>query len=144
MTENIVHLVLARLPGAPAGTLGLSLFVAPKFLVNPDGTLGPRNDLRCASIEHKLGIHASPTCVMVYGDTEGAKAWLVGEENRGLAAMFVMMNAARLAVGTQGLRLASAPTRRPSPSRASGGKAADRTAATAWSRSSSTPTCGVC
>ncbi len=105
MTENIVHLVLARLPGAPAGTRGLSLFVAPKFLVNPDGSLGPRNDLRCASIEHKLGIHASPTCVMVYGDTEGAKAWLVGEENRGLAAMFVIMNAARLAVGTQGVAI---------------------------------------
>jgi acyl-CoA dehydrogenase len=103
MAENIVHLVLARLPDAPPGTRGLSLFLAPKFLVNPDGSLGPRNDLRCASIEHKLGIHASPTCVMLYGENEGAKAWLVGEENRGLAAMFVMMNAARLAVGTQGV-----------------------------------------
>jgi acyl-CoA dehydrogenase len=103
MVENIVHLVLARLPDAPAGTRGLSLFLAPKFLVNPDGSLGPRNDLRCASIEHKLGIHASPTCVMIYGENEGAKAWLIGEENRGLAAMFVMMNAARLAVGTQGV-----------------------------------------
>ncbi len=106
MAENIVHLVLARLPGAPAGTRGLSLFVAPKYLVNPDGSLGPRNDLRCASIEHKLGIHASPTCVMLYGESEGAKAWLVGEENHGLAAMFVMMNAARLAVGTQGVAIA--------------------------------------
>ncbi len=105
MAENIVHLVLARLPGAPAGTRGLSLFVAPKFLVNPDGSLGAHNDLRCASIEHKLGIHASPTCVMLYGESEGAKAWLVGEENRGLAAMFVMMNAARLAVGTQGVAI---------------------------------------
>ena len=105
MAENIVHLVLARLSGAPAGTHGLSLFVAPKFLVNADGSLGPRNDLRCASIEHKLGIHASPTCVMVYGENEGAKAWLIGEENRGLAAMFVMMNAARLAVGTQGVAI---------------------------------------
>ena len=105
MAENIVHLVLARLPGAPAGTRGLSLFVAPKFLVNPDGSLGARNDLRCASIEHKLGIHASPTCVMLYGESEGAKAWLVGEENHGLAAMFVMMNAARLAVGTQGVAI---------------------------------------
>ena len=105
MAENIVHLVLARLPGAPAGTRGLSLFVAPKFLVNPDGSLGARNDLRCASIEHKLGIHASPTCVMLFGESEGAKAWLVGEENRGLAAMFVMMNAARLAVGTQGVAI---------------------------------------
>jgi len=105
MAENIVHLVLARLPGAPAGTRGLTLFLAPKFLVNDDGSLGPRNDLRCAGIEHKLGIHASPTCVMVYGDNEGAKAWRVGEENRGLAAMFVMMNAARLAVGTQGVAI---------------------------------------
>ena len=105
MAENIVHLVLARLPGAPAGTRGLSLFLAPKFLVNADGSLGQRNDLRCASIEHKLGIHGSPTCVMVYGDNEGAKAWLIGEENRGLAAMFVMMNAARLAVGTQGVAI---------------------------------------
>jgi acyl-CoA dehydrogenase len=105
MAENIVHLVLARLPGAPAGTRGLSLFLAPKFLVNADGSLGERNDLRCAGIEHKLGIHASPTCVMVYGDNDGAKAWLVGEEHRGLAAMFVMMNAARLAVGTQGVAI---------------------------------------
>ncbi len=103
MAENIVHLVLARLPGAPAGTRGLSLFLAPKYLVRPDGSPGERNDLRCASIEHKLGIHASPTCVMAYGDNGGAKAWLIGEENRGLAAMFVMMNAARLAVGTQGV-----------------------------------------
>jgi 3-(methylsulfanyl)propanoyl-CoA dehydrogenase len=106
MAENIVHLVLARLPGAPAGTRGLSLFLAPKFLVNADRSLGPRNDLRCAGIEHKLGIHASPTCVMVYGDNGGAKAWLIGEENRGLAAMFTMMNAARLAVGVQGVAIA--------------------------------------
>ena len=105
LAENIIHFVLARLPGAPAGTRGLSLFLAPKFLVNSDGSLGQRNDLRCAGIEHKLGIHGSPTCVMVYGDNEGAKAWLVGEENRGLAAMFVMMNAARLAVGTQGVAI---------------------------------------
>ena len=105
MAENIVHLVLARLPGAPAGTRGLSLFLAPKFLVNAEGSVGERNDLRCAGIEHKLGIHGSPTCVMVYGDNDGAKAWLIGEENRGLAAMFVMMNAARLAVGTQGVAI---------------------------------------
>ena len=105
MAENIVHLVLARLPGAPAGTRGLTLFLAPKFMANDDGSLGERNDLRCAGIEHKLGIHASPTCVMVYGDMHGAKAWRVGEENRGLAAMFVMMNAARLAVGTQGVAI---------------------------------------
>jgi acyl-CoA dehydrogenase len=106
MAENIVHLVLARLPGAPAGTRGLSLFLAPKFLVKADHSIGERNDLRCAGIEHKLGIHGSPTCVMVYGDNEGAKAWLIGEENRGLNAMFVMMNAARLAVGTQGVAIA--------------------------------------
>jgi acyl-CoA dehydrogenase len=105
MAENIVHLVLARLPNAPAGTRGLSLFLVPKILVNPDGSLGERNDLRCAGIEHKLGIHASPTCVMVYGDNEGAHGWLVGAENRGLNAMFVMMNAARLAVGAQGVAI---------------------------------------
>ena len=105
MAENIVHLVLARLPDAPPGTRGLSLFLAPKFLVNEDGSPGARNDVRCASIEHKLGIHGSPTCVMIYGEKDGAKAWLVGEENRGLAAMFVMMNAARLAVGTQGVAI---------------------------------------
>src|SRR6202041_1787484 len=105
MAENIVHFVLARLPGAPAGTRGLSLFLAPKFLVNADGSLGQRNDLRCAGIEHKLGIHGSPTCVMVYGDNEGAKAWLGGEENGGLAAMFGMMTPRRLAVGTQGVAI---------------------------------------
>jgi len=105
LADNIVHLVLARLPDAPPGTRGISLFLAPKFLVEPDGSLGARNDLRCASIEHKLGIHASPTCVMVYGDAGGAAAYLVGEENRGLAAMFVMMNAARLGVGLQGVAI---------------------------------------
>ena len=105
MAENIVHFVLARLPDAPPGTRGISLFLAPKYLANPDGSPGERNDLRCGGIEHKLGIHASPTCVMLYGENEGAKAWLVGEENRGLAAMFLMMNAARLAVGTQGVAI---------------------------------------
>ena len=104
--DNIVHLVLARLPDAPAGTRGLSLFLVPKFLVKPDGSLGARNDVRCASIEHKLGIHASPTCVMIYGDNGGATGFLVGEENRGLAAMFVMMNSARLGVGLQGVAVA--------------------------------------
>jgi len=103
MAENIVHFVLARLPDAPPGTRGISLFLAPKYLANPDGSLGDRNDLRCGGIEHKLGIHGSPTCVMLY---EGAKAWLVGEENRGLAAMFLMMNAARLAIGAQGVAIA--------------------------------------
>ena len=102
---NIVHLMLARLPDAPAGTRGLSLFLVPKFLVKPDGSLGDRNDVRCVSIEHKLGIHASPTCVMIYGDHGGATGWLVGQENRGLAAMFVMMNSARLGVGLQGVAI---------------------------------------
>jgi acyl-CoA dehydrogenase len=105
LADNIVHLVLARLPDAPPGTRGLSLFLVPKFLVKPDGSLGARNDARCASIEHKLGIHASPTCVMIYGDGGGATGWLVGEENRGLAAMFVMMNSARLAIGMQGVAI---------------------------------------
>src|SRR5215210_636991 len=105
LADNIVHLVLARLPDAPPGTRGISLFLVPKVL--PDGT---RNDLRCHSIEHKLGIHASPTCTMVYGDAGGATAWLVGEENRGLACMFTMMNNARLAVGLQGVGIAERAT----------------------------------
>jgi len=105
MASNIVHLVLARLPDAPAGTKGISLFVVPKFLVNDDGGLGARNDLRCVSLEHKLGIHASPTCVMSYGDNGGAIGTLVGEENRGLEAMFIMMNVARLHVGLQGVAI---------------------------------------
>ena len=144
LAENIVHFVLARLPDAPAGTRGLSLFLAPKFLVNADGSLGERNDLRCACIEHKLGIHGSPTCVMVYGDNDGAKAWLVGEENRGLAAMFVMMNAARLASARKGSPSATAPISRRSNTPASAGRAAAPKAATAWRRSSSTPTCSAC
>ncbi len=106
LTDNIVHLVLARLPDAPAGTRGISLFVVPKFLVNADGSLGARNDVRCTGVEHKLGIHGSPTCTMTYGDDGGAIGWLVGEENRGLACMFTMMNNARLAVGIQGLGVA--------------------------------------
>ncbi|WP_282607102.1 acyl-CoA dehydrogenase C-terminal domain-containing protein [Pelagibius sp. Alg239-R121] len=105
-TENIIHLVLARLPDAPAGTKGISLFIVPKFLVNADGTLGQRNDLRCVSLEHKLGIHASPTCVMAYGDSGGAVGYLVGEENNGMACMFTMMNNARLSVGVQGVAIA--------------------------------------
>ncbi|MGY2047219.1 acyl-CoA dehydrogenase [Methylobacterium sp. JK268] len=100
-TDNIVHLVLARLPDAPAGTRGISLFLVPKVL--PDGS---RNDLRCAGLEHKLGIHGSPTCTMVYGEHEGAVGWLVGEENRGLNCMFTMMNNARLCVGLQGVGIA--------------------------------------
>jgi acyl-CoA dehydrogenase len=106
MTDNIVHLVLARLPDAPPGTRGISLFLVPKFLVLLDGSRGPRNDLRCTGIEHKLGIHASPTCSMVFGDEVGAVGYLVGEENRGLACMFTMMNNARLGVGLQGVAIA--------------------------------------
>jgi acyl-CoA dehydrogenase len=110
LTDNIVHFVLARLPDAPSGTRGISLFAVPKFLVNADGSLGARNDLRCHSIEHKLGIHGSPTCTMVYGDQGGAVGYLVGEENRGLACMFTMMNNARLAVGLQGVAIAERAT----------------------------------
>lgn len=106
MSENIMHLVLARTPDAPAGVKGISLFVVPKKLVNEDGSLGAANDLRAVSLEHKLGIHASPTCVMAYGDNEGAVGYLVGEENRGLEYMFVMMNRARFEVGMQGVSMA--------------------------------------
>src|SRR5262249_48352723 len=106
MAENIVHLVLARLPNAPAGTRGISLFLVPKYSVNPDGTLGPRNDVDCASLEHKLGIHASPTCVMTFGEKDGAVGYLVGEPNHGLAHMFTMMNEARQKVGIQGIGIA--------------------------------------
>ncbi|NYJ11257.1 acyl-CoA dehydrogenase [Rhizobium leguminosarum] len=115
--DNIIHLVLARLPDAPAGTRGISLFLVPKFLVNDDGSLGARNDLFCHSLEHKLGIHGSPTCTMIYGDgrfgdEKGAVGWLVGEENKGLACMFTMMNNARLAVGMQGVAIAEAATQK--------------------------------
>jgi len=106
MAENIVHLVLARVQGAPEGVKGISLFVVPKFLVNPDGGLGARNDAHCVSIEHKLGIKASPTAVLQFGDHGGAIGYLVGEENRGLEYMFIMMNAARYAVGMQGIAIA--------------------------------------
>ncbi len=100
LTENIIHLVLAKTPGAPESSKGISLFIVPKVLVNDDGSLGQRNAVSCGSIEHKMGIHANATCVMNY---DGAKGWMVGEENKGLAAMFIMMNAARLGVGIQGL-----------------------------------------
>ncbi len=103
MADNIVHLVLARLPDAPAGVKGISLFIVPKFLVNADGSLGARNDVRCVSLEHKLGIHGSPTAVMSFGDNEGAVGYLVGEANKGLAYMFTMMNHARLGVGIEGM-----------------------------------------
>ena len=106
MAENIVHLVLARCPGSPEGVKGISLFVVSKFLVNDDGSLGARNDVQCVSIEHKLGIKASPTAVLQFGDEGGAVGYLVGEENRGLEYMFIMMNAARFAVGMQGVAIA--------------------------------------
>src|SRR5688572_5977983 len=105
-TRNIVHLVLARIDGAPGGVKGISLFVVPKFLPRADGSPGERNDVHCLSIEHKLGIHASPTCVMAYGQKDGAIGYLVGEANAGLKHMFIMMNAARLAVGLEGYGLA--------------------------------------
>jgi alkylation response protein AidB-like acyl-CoA dehydrogenase len=106
MAENIVHLVLARVTGAPEGVKGISLFVVPKFMVNTDGSLGARNDVHCVSIEHKMGIKASPTAVLQFGDHGGAIGYLVGEENRGLEYMFIMMNAARFGVGVQGIAIA--------------------------------------
>ncbi len=106
MADNIVHLVLARTPDAPEGVKGISLFIVPKFMVNADGSLGARNDVHCVSIEHKLGIKASPTAVLQFGDHGGAVGYLVGEENRGLEYMFIMMNAARFAVGMQGVSVA--------------------------------------
>ena len=106
MAENIVHMVLARTPEAPPGARGISLFLVPKHLVNKDGSLGPHNDLRCVSVEEKLGIHASPTCVLAFGDNEGAVGTLIGEENQGLRAMFTMMNNARLSVGLEGVAIA--------------------------------------
>jgi len=110
MTDNIIHLVLARLPDAPEGTRGISLFAVPKYLVNEDGTLGARNDVKCLKLEEKLGIHASVTAVMAYGEDEGAIGYLVGEENRGLNCMFTMMNQARLLVGVQGIGVAERAT----------------------------------
>jgi 3-(methylthio)propanoyl-CoA dehydrogenase len=106
LTDQIVHLVLARVPDAPVGTRGISCFIVPKFLVNQDGSLGCRNDVRCVSIERKLGIHASPTCVMSYGDEGGAVGYLIGEANQGMRYMFTMMNTARLSVGLEGLSVA--------------------------------------
>jgi acyl-CoA dehydrogenase len=109
-TENIIHFVLARLPDAPPGTRGISLFLVPKFLLKADGSLGARNDVRAHSVEHKLGIHGSPTCTMIFGDSGGAAGFLIGEENAGMACMFTMMNRARLAVGLQGVGVAECAT----------------------------------
>ncbi len=106
LTDNIIHLVLARTPDAPIGTKGISLFIVPKYLVNDDGSIGEANDVKCISLEHKLGIHASPTCVLQFGDNEGALGYLVGDENSGMRYMFTMMNQARLAVGLEGLAVA--------------------------------------
>jgi hypothetical protein len=106
MTDNIVHFVLARLPDAPAGTKGISLFLIPKFMVNADGSLGARNDIYPSGVEHKLGMHASPTCTMTMGDKGGAVGYLIGEENRGMLCMFTMMNQARLGVGLEGVGIA--------------------------------------
>ena len=110
MTDNIIHLVLARTPNAPEGTKGISLFLVPKFMVNDDGSLGAANDVKCIGLEEKLGIHASPTCVMAFGEGGGATGWLVGPENGGMACMFTMMNNARLHVGLQGVGVAEAAT----------------------------------
>ena len=110
LTENIIHFVLARLPDAPPGTRGISLFLVPKFLPNADGSPGKRNDVRAHSVEHKLGIHGSPTCTMILGDEGGAVGFLIGEENAGMACMFTMMNRARLAIGVQGVGIAEAAT----------------------------------
>ncbi|PIW06523.1 MAG: acyl-CoA dehydrogenase, partial [Comamonadaceae bacterium CG17_big_fil_post_rev_8_21_14_2_50_60_13] len=106
MADNIIHLVLARVVGAPEGVKGISLFVVPKFMVGKDGAIGARNDVQCVSIEHKMGIKASPTCVLQFGDHGGAVGYLVGQENRGLEYMFIMMNAARYGVGVQGIAIA--------------------------------------
>nr|WP_237451887.1 acyl-CoA dehydrogenase [Qipengyuania oceanensis] len=110
LAENIIHLVLARTPDAPEGSRGISLFVVPKYHVKADGSLGPKNDLKCVSLEHKLGINASPTCVMSYGDNDECIGEIVGEENRGLAAMFTMMNNARINVGNQGVQICERAT----------------------------------
>ena len=110
LTDNIIHFVLARLPDAPPGTRGISLFLVPKFLLNADGSPGKRNDVRAHSVEHKLGIHGSPTCTMIFGDQGGATGFIIGEENSGMACMFTMMNRARLAVGLQGVGVAERAT----------------------------------
>jgi acyl-CoA dehydrogenase len=110
LTDNIIHFVLARLPDAPPGTRGISLFLVPKFLLNADGSPGVRNDVRAHSVEHKLGVHGSPTCTMIFGDQGGATGFIIGKENAGMAAMFTMMNRARLAVGLQGVGVAEHAT----------------------------------
>ena len=145
MAENIVHLVLARVAGAPEGVKGISLFVVPKFLVNSDGSLGARNDAHCVSIEHKMGIKASPTAVLQFGDHGGAIGYLVGEENRGLEYMFIMMNAARYGVGVQGIAVAERATNAPCSTLAIGCKVGRWMAACrARPASSTTRMCAAC
>lgn len=111
LTDNIIHIMLARTADAPSGIKGLSLFMVPKFIVNPDGSLGARNDVHCAGIEHKMGINGSATCTLAIGDNEGAQAWIIGEEGEGIIRMFHMMNEARIGVGVQGLAVAAATTK---------------------------------
>ena len=146
LADNIVHLVLARTPDAPPGTRGISCFLVPKHLLGADGSVGARNDVRCVSIEHKLGIHASPTCVMAYGDDEGAVGFLVGEENGGMRAMFTMMNHARLSVGLEvgghrGALLPAGPRPRPTSAARAGPRARRRGSPR---RSSTIPMCDEC
>ena len=145
LTDNIIHFVLARLPDAPPGTKGISLFLIPKFLVNADGSLGERNDVRAHSVEHKMGIHASPTCTMVYGDHGGAVGYLIGKENAGMACMFTMMNNARLRSGWAASELPNARRKRRSLTRRIASKAASpaRHRMTRF-RSCSMSTCGAC
>jgi len=142
LAQNILHLVLARTPDAPEGVKGISLFLVPKFLVRPDGSLGERNAARCASIEHKLGIHASPTAVMVFDQAVG---YLVGEENKGLSYMFIMMNAARFSVGLEGRgdRRARLPARARLRQGAAAGEGSGRRRQDGC-RSSTIPTCAAC
>ena len=123
MAENIIHLVLARLPDAPEGTKGISLFLVPKFLTDKDGNIGKQNDVFPSSIEEKLGIHSSPTCTMQFGDNEGAVGYLIGEENGGMRAMFTMMNDARLQVGAQGVAVSEIAFQKPLPMPKTGNKA---------------------
>jgi alkylation response protein AidB-like acyl-CoA dehydrogenase len=142
LSENIIHLVLARTPNSPPGIKGISLFIVPKFLVNDDGSMGQRNDAFCLSVEHKLGIHGSPTCVLAYGDQGGAVGYLIGEENRGMEYMFTMMNVARLSVGLEGVAIGLINRRETMPGPAS--KGVTSSAATLRCPSFATRTCVAC
>ena len=146
MADNIVHLVLARTPDAPPGTKGISCFIVPKFVLDDEGSPGERNDVTCVSLEHKMGIRASPTCVMSYGEHGGAVGYLIGEENQGMRYMFTMMNNARLSVGVQGPRARpNAPIRTRSRTPRSAVRDGRPVRRRGSSRSSSsTPMCGAC